>query len=142
MVENIIKINYRSNNQLELKNSYYKEISQIHSFNVDLYNNIFKKFHIMYTFEPKHTLFLSKQKKNIASHNRKILNIYSFKLFLKENNIKEIEINSSVFKKHDILENNPKILASVIAVIIGVFSKNILVTIFGGLTAYWFLIFI
>ena len=48
-----------------------------------------------------------------------------------------IDINGSLD-----LENNPKILASVIAVIIGVFSKNILVTIFGGLTAYWFLIFI
>jgi len=48
-----------------------------------------------------------------------------------------IDINGSLD-----LENNPKILASVIAVIIGVFSKNILATIFGGLTAYWFLIFI
>src|SRR5210317_1123708 len=48
-----------------------------------------------------------------------------------------IDINGSLN-----LENNPKILASVIAVIIGVFSKNILATIFGGLTAYWFLIFI
>ena len=47
-----------------------------------------------------------------------------------------IDINGSLD-----LENNPKILASVIAVIIGVFSKNILATIFGGLTAYWFLIF-
>jgi branched-subunit amino acid transport protein len=48
-----------------------------------------------------------------------------------------IDINGSLD-----LENNPKILASVIAVIIGVFSKNILATIFVGLTAYWFLIFI
>ena len=39
-------------------------------------------------------------------------------------------------------ENNPKILASIIAVIIGVLSKNILATIFAGLAAYWYLIFI
>ena len=47
-----------------------------------------------------------------------------------------IDINGGVD-----LENNPKILASVIAVLVGVFSKNILATIFTGLTAYWFLIF-
>ena len=40
------------------------------------------------------------------------------------------------------LENNPKILASVIAVLVGVLSKNILATIFAGLAAYWFLIFV
>jgi len=40
------------------------------------------------------------------------------------------------------LENNPKILASIIAVLVGVFSKNILATIFAGLATYWFLIFI
>ena len=40
------------------------------------------------------------------------------------------------------LENNPKILASIVAVIIGVLSKNILATIFAGLAAYWYLIFI
>ena len=40
------------------------------------------------------------------------------------------------------LENNPKILASIIAIIVGVFSKNIIATIFAGLTAYWCLIFI
>ena len=39
-------------------------------------------------------------------------------------------------------ENNPKILASIVAVIIGVISNNILATIISGLTAYWFLIFI
>ena len=47
-----------------------------------------------------------------------------------------IDINGGVD-----LENNPKILASVIAVLVGVFSKNILATIFAGLAAYWFLIF-
>ena len=41
-----------------------------------------------------------------------------------------------------LLEDNPKILASIIAVIVGVLSKNILATIFTGLTAYWFLIFV
>ncbi len=40
------------------------------------------------------------------------------------------------------LENNPKILASIIAVIIGTLSKNIIATIVAGLTVYWFLIFI
>ena len=41
-----------------------------------------------------------------------------------------------------ILENNHKIFASLIAVLIGVISKNIIATIFGGLAAYWILIFI
>jgi branched-subunit amino acid transport protein len=40
------------------------------------------------------------------------------------------------------LENNPKILASIIALIIGVFSRNIIATILTGLAAYWFIIFI
>ena len=39
-------------------------------------------------------------------------------------------------------EDNPKILASIIAVIVGILSKNTLATIIFGLTAYWFLIFI
>ena len=39
-------------------------------------------------------------------------------------------------------ENNPKILASIIAVIVGMLSKNIIATIIAGLAAYWFLIFI
>tara|TARA_B100000214_G_C23436203_1_gene387090 strand:- start:179 stop:490 length:312 start_codon:yes stop_codon:yes gene_type:complete len=41
-----------------------------------------------------------------------------------------------------ILENNPKIFASLVAVLIGIISKNIIATIFGGLAAYWILIFI
>ena len=40
------------------------------------------------------------------------------------------------------LESNPKILAAIIAIIVGYFSKNIIVTIFAGLVSYWFLIFI
>ena len=48
-----------------------------------------------------------------------------------------IDINGSID-----LENNPKILASVVAVIIGVLTKNILATIFIGLATYWYLIFI
>tara|TARA_B100000768_G_C11093831_1_gene296110 strand:+ start:375 stop:683 length:309 start_codon:yes stop_codon:yes gene_type:complete len=47
-----------------------------------------------------------------------------------------IDINGGVD-----LESNPKILASVIAVLVGVASKNILATIFTGLATYWFLIF-
>ncbi len=39
-------------------------------------------------------------------------------------------------------EDNPKILAAAIAMIIGILSKNILATIFSGLTTYWFLIFV
>ena len=48
-----------------------------------------------------------------------------------------LDINGSID-----LENNPKILASVVAVIIGVLTKNILATIFIGLATYWYLIFI
>ncbi len=40
------------------------------------------------------------------------------------------------------LEDNPKILASVIAMLIGILSRNILATIFSGLASYWFLIFV
>tara|TARA_B110000238_G_C15901700_1_gene342319 strand:- start:204 stop:518 length:315 start_codon:yes stop_codon:yes gene_type:complete len=39
------------------------------------------------------------------------------------------------------LENNPKILAAIFAIIIGYFTKNIIATIFAGLISYWFLIF-
>mgnify|MGYP005636387125 FL=1 len=43
----------------------------------------------------------------------------------------------------DILtENNPKIFAAIIAMIIGLLSKNVLATIFSGLISYWFLIFV
>ena len=40
------------------------------------------------------------------------------------------------------LENNPKILAAVIAILVGYVSKNIIATIFAGLISYWFLIFV
>ena len=40
------------------------------------------------------------------------------------------------------LENNPKILAAIIAMVIGIFTRNIIATIFSGLTTYWFLIFV
>tara|TARA_B100000674_G_scaffold33943_1_gene23686 strand:- start:331 stop:585 length:255 start_codon:yes stop_codon:yes gene_type:complete len=39
-------------------------------------------------------------------------------------------------------ENNPKILAAAIAMIIGILSRNIIATIFSGLASYWFLIFV
>ena len=39
------------------------------------------------------------------------------------------------------LENNPKIMASIIAMLIGIVSKNIIATIISGLASYWFLIF-
>ena len=38
-------------------------------------------------------------------------------------------------------ETNPKILAAILAIIVGFFSKNIIATIFTGLISYWFLIF-
>ena len=40
------------------------------------------------------------------------------------------------------LENNPKIYASIVAVIIGVLSKNIIATIISGLVSYWIIIFV
>ena len=40
------------------------------------------------------------------------------------------------------LENNPKIIAAIFAIIVGFLSKNIIATIFVGLTSYWFLIFV
>ena len=40
------------------------------------------------------------------------------------------------------IENNPKILAAIIAMFVGIFSKSILATIFSGLASYWFLIFV
>jgi len=39
-------------------------------------------------------------------------------------------------------ENNPKILAAAIAMIIGILSRNIIATIISGLASYWFLIFV
>tara|TARA_B100001109_G_C18608545_1_gene355836 strand:- start:48 stop:362 length:315 start_codon:yes stop_codon:yes gene_type:complete len=40
------------------------------------------------------------------------------------------------------IENNPKILATIIAMAVGIFTRNILATIFSGLASYWFMIFI
>ena len=40
------------------------------------------------------------------------------------------------------LENNPKIMAAIIAMIVGIISKNIIATIFSGLASHWFLIFV
>jgi branched-subunit amino acid transport protein len=40
------------------------------------------------------------------------------------------------------IENNPKILAAVFAIIVGYFSQSIIITIFVGLISYWFLIFV
>ena len=39
-------------------------------------------------------------------------------------------------------ESNPKILAAILAIIVGYISRNILATIFVGLISYWFLIFV
>ena len=40
------------------------------------------------------------------------------------------------------LESNPKIMAAIIAMIVGIISKNIIATIISGLASYWFLIFV
>ena len=40
------------------------------------------------------------------------------------------------------LENNVKIFAAIIAILIGLLSRNVIATIFSGLLSYWFLIFI
>ena len=41
-----------------------------------------------------------------------------------------------------VIEDNPKILAAIIAIIVGFFSKNIIATISSGLFFYWILIFL
>ena len=48
-----------------------------------------------------------------------------------------LDINGDI-----LIENNPKIFAAIIAMIIGLISKNVLATIFSGLISYWFFIFI
>ena len=48
-----------------------------------------------------------------------------------------LDINGDI-----LIENNPKIFAAIIAMIIGLLSKNVLATIFSGLISYWFLIFV
>ena len=40
------------------------------------------------------------------------------------------------------LTDNPKILAAIVATGVGIFSRNILATIFSGLASYWVIIFI
>ena len=40
------------------------------------------------------------------------------------------------------IEDNPKILAAIIAMLVGIFSRSILATIFAGLASYWTMIFI
>ena len=41
-----------------------------------------------------------------------------------------------------LIEDNPKIIAAIIATIVGIFSRNIIATIFSGLISYWFIIFV
>ena len=41
-----------------------------------------------------------------------------------------------------LIENNPKIMAALIATLIGIFTRSIIATIFSGLASYWFLIFV
>ena len=40
------------------------------------------------------------------------------------------------------IADNPKILAAIIAMVIGIFSRSIIATIFSGLASYWILIFV
>tara|TARA_B100001063_G_scaffold111870_1_gene104394 strand:+ start:131 stop:445 length:315 start_codon:yes stop_codon:yes gene_type:complete len=41
-----------------------------------------------------------------------------------------------------VIEDNPKILAAIIAMAVGILTRNIIATIFSGLASYWFIIFI
>ena len=41
-----------------------------------------------------------------------------------------------------LIEDNPKILAAIIATGIGIATRNIIATIFSGLASYWFFIFV
>jgi branched-subunit amino acid transport protein len=41
-----------------------------------------------------------------------------------------------------LIQNNPKIFAAIIAIVMGLLSKNVIATIFSGLISYWFLIFV
>ena len=41
-----------------------------------------------------------------------------------------------------LIEDNPKIMAALIATLIGIFSRSIIATIFSGLVSYWFIIFV
>ena len=41
-----------------------------------------------------------------------------------------------------LIEDNPKIIAALIATLIGIFSRSIIATIFSGLASYWFIIFV
>ena len=41
-----------------------------------------------------------------------------------------------------LIEDNPKIMAALIATLIGILSRSIIATIFSGLASYWFLIFV
>ena len=40
------------------------------------------------------------------------------------------------------VENNPKIIAAIIATAIGIFTRSIIATIFSGLVSYWLIIFV
>ena len=40
------------------------------------------------------------------------------------------------------VDNNPKIIAAIIATVIGIFTRSIIATIFSGLISYWILIFV
>ena len=39
------------------------------------------------------------------------------------------------------IDGNPKVIAAIIAMIIGIFTRSIIATIFSGLISYWVLIF-
>ena len=41
-----------------------------------------------------------------------------------------------------LIEDNPKIMAALIATLIGIVSRSIIATIFSGLASYWFIIFV
>ena len=57
---------------------------------------------------------------------------------------KSIDYTDTLFNilRDILIEDNPKILAALIATLIGIFSRSIIATIFSGLASYWFLIFV
>ena len=81
------------------------------------------------TFLTRFSMIALLKKEMFNDRIREILSYVPSAIFL--DNIGSIEI-----------ENNPKILAAIIAMLVGIFSRSILATIFAGLASYWTIIFI
>ena len=81
------------------------------------------------TFLTRFSMIALLKKEMFNDRIREILSYVPSAIFL--DNIGSIEI-----------EDNPKILAAIIAMLVGIFSRSILATIFAGLASYWTIIFI